>query len=113
MATVLALREAGQDVVHLREEFLHRLPDDQIMAKAASERRIVVTFDLDFGELLAAARTMSPSVIIFRLRNPTPPVVTAKLFRVLTECETVLDSGAIVIVEDLRIRIRRLPIQPT
>jgi hypothetical protein len=31
MTTVRALREAGEEVVHLREEGLHTLPDDEIL----------------------------------------------------------------------------------
>jgi len=50
---------------------LIRLPDVQIVAKAVAESRIVLTFDLDFGDILAVARTSTPSVVILRLRNQT------------------------------------------
>jgi predicted nuclease of predicted toxin-antitoxin system len=50
------LRHAGHNAVHLREQGLHRLPDDEIFAKAAAEGRIVLTFDLDFGEIVATSR---------------------------------------------------------
>lgn len=33
---------------------------------------IVLTFDLDFGDILAVTRGEAPSVIIFRMRNQTP-----------------------------------------
>jgi len=46
MTTVDALRQAGEDVVHLRDEGLHRLPDNHILGKARREQRIVLTFDL-------------------------------------------------------------------
>jgi predicted nuclease of predicted toxin-antitoxin system len=72
----------------------------------------VLTFDLDFGEILAIARNEAPSVIIFRLRNQTPTAVNSRLFRVIAECAAELASGAIIIVEDERFRVRRLPIQP-
>jgi predicted nuclease of predicted toxin-antitoxin system len=112
LTTVEALRRANYDAVHLRDEGLIRLPDSQIAAKAVTERRIVLTFDLDFGDILAAARSEAPSVIIFRLRNQTPAAVNPRLFRVIAECETELASGAIVIVENEGFRVRRLPIQP-
>lgn len=41
--------------------------------KAVQEGRVVLTFDLDFGDLLAANRESLPSVITFRLRNQSPP----------------------------------------
>jgi predicted nuclease of predicted toxin-antitoxin system len=65
MTTVRALWRAGQEVLHLREEGLLTLPDDQILCRAKQEQRIVLTFDLDFGEFLASAGGVAPSVIIF------------------------------------------------
>ena len=66
------LRTKGHEAVHLRDEGLHRLPDDEIFQKAAREQRIVLTFDLDFGEILAASGGHIVSVILFRLRNTRP-----------------------------------------
>jgi len=43
VSTLKALREAGYDSVHLREQNLHRLPDQAILLKAIEERRIVIT----------------------------------------------------------------------
>jgi predicted nuclease of predicted toxin-antitoxin system len=111
VTTVEALRAADHDAVHLREEGLIRLPDPEIAAKAGREGRIVLTFDLDFGDILAAARSGAPSVIIFRLRNQTPTAVNPRLFRVIGDCAGELVSGAIVIVEDEGYRVRRLPIR--
>jgi len=72
ITTVHALRAATHDAVHLREEGLIRLPDADIVVKAVQEQRVVLTFDLDFGDILAVARTETPSVIIFCQRNQTP-----------------------------------------
>jgi predicted nuclease of predicted toxin-antitoxin system len=90
ITTVQALRAAVHDAVHLREEGLIRLPDPGIVAKAAQEQRVVLTFDLDFGDILAVARAEAPSVIIFRLRNQTPAAVNPRLFRVIGDCESEL-----------------------
>ena len=112
LTTVEALRAARHDAVHLRDEGLIRLPDPEIAAKAVAESRIVLTCDLDFGDILATARSEAPSVIIFRLRNQTPAAVNPRLFRVIERSEAELTSGAVVIVEDEGFRIRRLPIRP-
>ena len=80
ITTVQALRAAAHDAVHLREEGLMRLPDPDIVAKAAQEQRVVLTFDLDFGDILAVARTETPNVIILRLRNQTPEAVKPGYF---------------------------------
>jgi predicted nuclease of predicted toxin-antitoxin system len=110
--TVRALRADGHDVIHLRDVGLSRLPDSQILEEALREGRVVLTFDLGFGDLLAARRTVLPSVVIFRLRDQRPTAVNVRLFRVLAERKPDLEAGAIVIVETARYRLRRLPIDP-
>jgi predicted nuclease of predicted toxin-antitoxin system len=52
--TVLALRGLGHDVEHILDTGPHDLPDAKILERARADRRAVVTFDLDFGDLLAA-----------------------------------------------------------
>ena len=110
VSTVRSLREAGHDSVHLRDQGLLKMEDAHILDKARSEGRIVLTFDLDFGDLLAASGEKLPSVIVFRLRNQTPSSVQPSLFEVLSNCEADLNSGAIVVVEENRYRVRRLSI---
>ena len=47
------LRQNGEDAVHLRDEGLQKLPDSTIFEKAHLEGRVVLKFDLDFGEIAA------------------------------------------------------------
>jgi predicted nuclease of predicted toxin-antitoxin system len=110
--TIKALRNAEHDAVHLVEQRLERLTDSAILEKALQERRIVLTFDLDFGDLLAASPNTLPSVIIFRLKTTLPDFVTSRLFAVIEDCAADLETGALITVEDGRYRLRRLPIQP-
>lgn len=63
------LREQGHDAMHLQEQGLQRLPNGTIFERAATENRIVLTFDLDFGEIVALSGGRSASVILFRLHN--------------------------------------------
>ncbi|MFN5925630.1 MAG: DUF5615 family PIN-like protein, partial [Pseudanabaena sp.] len=41
------------DAKHLREEGLQCLSDMLIIEKAKNEVRVILTFDLDFGDLIA------------------------------------------------------------
>ena len=66
----------GYNAVHLDEEGLLRLRDLEILEKARQEERIILTFDLDFGELLAVSRASVPSVIIFRLATTASDLET-------------------------------------
>jgi predicted nuclease of predicted toxin-antitoxin system len=104
------LRSAGHDAVHLREQHLQRLPDPDVLAKAAVEGRILLTFDLDFGELLALRAGADVSVVVFRLRNTRPDHVIARLQTVLARSAPALMDGAIIVVDDGLHRVRKLPV---
>ncbi len=110
LLTVKVLSEQGYDAIHLYEQGLERLPDHLIMAKARSENRIILTFDLDFGELLAFSGDPLPSVVIFRLEQAKPDYVMSKLSPVLTQCQNDLITGAIIIIKDNGFRVRKLPL---
>jgi predicted nuclease of predicted toxin-antitoxin system len=104
------LRTSGHDAIHLREEALQKLPNGEIFRKAILERRIVLTFDLDFGEIVAASDGANTSVILFRLRNTRADFVVRRLKTVLERSSEELTQGAVVLVEDDRHRVRRMPI---
>jgi predicted nuclease of predicted toxin-antitoxin system len=106
------LRDAGYDTVHLGEQGLQRLADARIFDKARDEGRIILTFDLDFGEILALSGGRLVSVVLFRLNNTTPLFVIQRLKTTLADAREALELGAIVVVEDGRHRIRRLPFAP-
>jgi predicted nuclease of predicted toxin-antitoxin system len=63
------LNSQGHDATHLRDERLQRLPNAEIFNKAISESRVIVTFDLDYGEIVAFSKGRKTGVILFRLRN--------------------------------------------
>ena len=103
------LREHGYDAVHVRELGMGQSLDANILARARSENRIVLTFDLDFGDLLAAWDAQPSPVILFRLRNTRTAFVIQRLSTVISECADALTRGAIVIVEETRHRVREFP----
>jgi predicted nuclease of predicted toxin-antitoxin system len=109
--TVQVLRQQGYDAIHLYEAGLERLPDPLIVEKARQEERVILTFDLDFTDLLAMSSLSLPSVIIFRLQMTKPAFVSTRLLSVLEECGEALDRGAIVIVDESRYRLRQLPLE--
>ena len=109
--TTEALRAEGFDAIHLNDEGLNRLADSAILLKARDENRVVLTFDLDFGELLAASGGETPSVVIFRMSDRRPVVVLDRTRLIFGSCREVLLAGAIVVVEDSGYRVRRLPLK--
>jgi len=110
MRVIEWLRAAGHDAVHLRDQGLQRLPNGDIFQKGFAEQRIVLTFDLDFGEILAGSAGQQVSVVLFRLRDTRTEHVIERLQAILEQSSAELLAGAIVIVEEGRHRIRKLPI---
>ena len=104
------LREQGHDAIHLRDEGLQRMPDREIFGKGLAEDRVILTFDLDFGEIAALSGGEKCGVVVFRLRNTRTPHVISRLDSVLTTSSSYLEEGAVVVVEETRHRIRRLPV---
>lgn len=109
-STVKWLREHGHAAVHLRELGMQRASDAEIVEKAKKAESIILTCDLDFGDIMAASGEKHPSVVIFRLENETPANVNGRLEQVLSESSPALRQGAIIIVEDARHRVRLLPL---
>lgn len=102
------LRADGHDAVHAQDAGLGNLSDHEIFEHAAAERRIVVTFDLDFGEIVGRATERRSGVILLRLKRASRSYFSDRLAVAIAEAEDALQEGAIVLVEDARIRVRRM-----
>jgi predicted nuclease of predicted toxin-antitoxin system len=104
------LNADGHDAIHLGQQGLGRLSDEQIFAKAMAEGRIIVTADLDFGAILARTGIASVSVIVLRIAHPRADRVVTLVRRALADAATELVRGAVVLIEETRLRIRHLPL---
>jgi predicted nuclease of predicted toxin-antitoxin system len=105
------LRDAGHDAIHVRDIGLRHATDAEIMSRAKRERRVVLSVDTDFGELLASSGDHTPSVLLLRRHDRRRAHAVAEL--ILINLDTItddLDTGAIVVFDQERVRIRRLPI---
>jgi predicted nuclease of predicted toxin-antitoxin system len=103
------LNSHGHEATHLRDQGLQRLPNGAIFDKGIAESRVIVTFDLDFGEIVALSKGRKTGVILFRLRNTRVSFVIQRLSEVIAECSDALARGAVVIVEETRHRVREFP----
>lgn len=85
--------------------------DEEVFARAASEGRVLVSADTDFGTLLALRHASTPSIVLFRrLAQRAPLLQVALLLANLPNVGGVLERGSIVVIEESRVRIRALPI---
>lgn len=84
--------------------------DFTILQWAKNNQYIVFTNDLDFGAILAATQMDSPSVIQIRSQDLLPQSIGAIIIKVLSQFKALLASGALLVIDDNRARIRILPI---
>ena len=104
------LSQAGLDTLHVGDIEMSEAEDADIIRRASTEGRVVVTLDADFHTLLALDAATSPSVIRIRIERLRAQAVTKLLLAVVAECQRELEQGAAVTVEPSRIRIRLLPL---
>jgi len=105
------LRAAGHDVVHARHIGLQSAVDSVVLAAALEQDRVLLTVDTDFGSLLAFSGAWQPSVVLFRGEVTRRPEGQARLLLAnLDQIAGDLGDGAVAVIGDDRVRIRRLPI---
>lgn len=104
-------REAGHDAVHVRDYGMQAASDDAIFERARQEERVIVAADTDFGTILALREVSKPSVILLRWPSLRQPSAQIKIFIAnLPDIAEDLERGAIVVIEESRLRVRPLPI---
>ena len=104
-------RSSGYDATRVREVGMQGATDDAILECAASEARVVVTSDTDFGALLAVGKRDHPSVVLLRLSAERTTVeILAALLANLPTVTPALEEGSIVVIEEHRVRVHTLPL---
>jgi predicted nuclease of predicted toxin-antitoxin system len=107
------LAARGNDVIHARSLGMSTSSDLAILEAAARNARVVVSADTDFGDLLARTNAGSPSVLLLRRQGLRRASQVAELIMLnLPVIAEDLETGAIVVLDDDRIRVRRLPLRP-
>jgi predicted nuclease of predicted toxin-antitoxin system len=84
------------------------LRDREVVTLAKLEGRVIVTFDLDFGEIYHAEQRGRVGVIILRIRDQTVDSVNRVLERFFeSEAANIPLERSLVIIEETRVRIVR------
>ncbi len=102
------LRSMGQDVLYAAEN-LSGFSDEQLLALARTEKRVIITDDKDFGDLIFHRREVSTGIILLRLTDRS---IEARLERLSRIWETIQAraEGSFMVVSDRKVRLR--PIAP-
>jgi predicted nuclease of predicted toxin-antitoxin system len=105
LAAVGGLRAAGHDVVHVSGGMCG-MPDEDVLAFAQRERRVLATFDKDFGKLAnEIALAAEVGVILFRI--PMIPAATLSARILSAVAGSAGWEGKFSVVEPGRVRTRR------
>src|SRR5438105_2311183 len=90
------LRDQGHDATAIAHDYLASLTDDQVLAIARTEKRILVTNDRDFGELIFHHRRAHVGVIFFRLSDQAITTKFLWLERLLRDYSNQLDQYLVI-----------------
>ena len=105
--TAIFLRSFGFEVKSLIEAGLGGINDAEVAKIAEREKRVIITFDLDFGEMYFFASKKKFGVIVLRLDDQRVETVNAVLKRFFETGRTVLTrrSRKLIILTETEMRI--------
>ena len=100
------LRNAGHDVVTVRDEGLAGVPDEQIFSAAAAEGRALITLDYDFAQVLRFPPHNSAGIVVLELGGRASlEALLARLRAMLANLEAHPLAGRLWIIEPGRVRM--------
>jgi predicted nuclease of predicted toxin-antitoxin system len=96
----------GHDATRIGEDYPGSIPDEQVLAIARAEGRMLITDDRDFGELVIRSGLPHAGVIYLRLGNDAELVTKqGRLHDVLTHHAAQL--GQFLVVTPHRVRVHQ------
>lgn len=108
------LADDGHDAIHVRELGLSAAEDSEIILRAESADRILLSADSDFASILTLGGKSRPSCILFRGEfRPEASQQARALLANLAELGPHLERGALVVITKSRVRVRHLPVRET
>ncbi len=95
------------DVTTAGEENLLSQPDTVVGRAAKSEARMLLTLDVEFGDLRKYPPGSHPGIVLFRPRSLGPLAVNGLVREFVAGTDLRLLEGCVVVVEPSRLRVRR------
>ncbi len=104
---VHGLRQMGHDVYDIKEQGLGTLPDSEIFSLAQDTKRILVTMDKDFTNILLYPPGEHEGIIVARLSRLKIESGTATFLNAIKSLGEDEIRGNIVIIDYQRTRVRK------
>src|SRR3954463_15006019 len=92
------LHERGHDVTAISRDYPHSLADEDVLAIARGEQRILLVADRDFGELIFHQGLAHTGVLFFRLPGAPLHTKVEHLTTVLEQHTDALARGEFLVV---------------
>ncbi|MBX3111991.1 MAG: DUF5615 family PIN-like protein [Fimbriimonadaceae bacterium] len=108
---VAVLSESGHDTEHWSNIGPGDASDQEVLAYAAQQDRVLLTHDLDFGAILAATGRSRPSVLQIRSHDIDPATSGRSILEAIDWFQAELVQGALVSLDVKGGRARLLPIE--
>lgn len=105
-AIARALRKAGHDVTAVGDT-LRGVDDRAVLEAALRERRLLLTEDKDFGELVFAAGAPAIGVVLLRYSSSARASLVQRVVDFVAARHAEL-AGSFVVIDPGRTRVRRL-----
>ena len=104
------LSEAGFEAVHWSSVGEADATDTRIISWAVENNHAVLTYDLDFGAILAASQGVRPSVVQIRANDTSPDVIGTQVVAALRQMKSEIEEGALLTIDAGRTRLTFLPL---
>jgi predicted nuclease of predicted toxin-antitoxin system len=101
------LRDSSHDIQTVHDEGLVGHTDADVWEAAQSERRILITQDLDFSDIRIFSPGLHHGIVVIRLRNPSRRALIARTLEVLAGEDVEGWSRCFVVVTERKVRVRR------
>lgn len=86
--------------------------DAELLHWAQEHGYTVLTQDLDFTQLLFHLRSRGPSVVLLRVADELSQFQQERVCVAIKSSTQALETGAVLVIDEHRARVRRLPIHP-
>lgn len=106
-----SLNALGHDVTTAADQGLLAQSDAVIAAAAKVEGRMLLTLDLEFGDIGKYPPGSHPGIILFRPRSFGPLAVNRFIEEFVRGTDLQLLTRCVVVVEPARVRVRRPPLE--
>ena len=107
--TVKHIRKLGFDITDLIDRNKKGITNGKLIELAVRENRVILTQDLDFGEMFYFSKNKEFGVIVIRLKNPTIEKINLVFENFFSEIdfEKVDLTKSLIILDETKYRIRK------